>query len=1388
MAIWSRPWARYSILSLAGLLVLLTLVILAALVFLTSGPGARFVESRLDGRQLGSIGTLEVNGLRGNLLNQFRAQQIAITDDDGAWLTLNNVTLDWRPGPLLGRNLVIQGVEAEEIVLVRLPTGDSQAEPRPKREGPLIPELPVTLDLDHLAIGRLEIDEQAFGRAAVLEAEGSALWTRRGAARVLLGVEEANEGQDSLSLEARYDRQGDIILDLDAASGPEGLFSQLLRAPEGASSRLTAQISGDPEAGDGQAELSFSGDQILDADFVWRDGNAEAEGALALSEWPLLAPLAERAGERAEFFADIENYAEETRSGVLRLTAPRLNLAAEGSPNLAEGIDIDAVIEDLGAWSGGAAQGDQVSWTGTVRQSETGGWSGEGRFGLTRLEAANVRVGEASGPVSFAYEDGVADVQTRIGASGVNAGVEALAGMLGDEMTLALNGSFDQEAGQIAFSQLDVQSGAVRAETQGRIGLQSGQIEVTGNASLSDLSGVTGLITSGRTAMDFEFTQDGKGAPYRIAADGQVREFRSTQDALNTLAGGAARYSAQAEIASGGVVRIEEARVVSRQAEIGVAGSLGPDQGYNLDLEAIIDGPVTLNGATIEGRALARGDLTGPFDAPALDLTVFADDLTTGGITFTRPQADISVADLTGDFRARIDAEAGTQYGPATAAASVSRAGERIRLADLSVSLADARVNGALGLGAGAPMEGELQIAKTGEGPSPYPGALNGVVRLSGQGGEQYAALDVEGENIDLPAQQVRIDTVQAQAEGLLSDLDYTVTTDGSVRGLPLTANARGEVSQTEAGRRITAALESRYGRLDIATQEPVVAQFGPEGRELTGLLAIGEGRLDIDIVQSGDQSTMQVALIDTPLAVFETLRPEPRLSGLANARVSLTSQGQTIDGTIEATVEDAQVEGEGLEPIDINLTGDVNNSRLALRLGLRDPSGLTVDGSGNIPLRQVEGFLPVRPDPDAPLNGQVRANGPIESLTALFTGPQQRLAGQIDAEMDLGGTLNNSRIDGRARLTEGEFDDSTSGIALRDITTTADFASDRLNVTELSATDTGDGTLSGTGQLRSQEGGWAGTIEANFQEFQVVNRDDAQAEASGELQVRIDPESPAIEGDIEILRGEFTPPDTGPPGVTTIEVVEINKPGAEEEETVTGQRGTPFALNLTLNADRRLFIRSSILTVEMGLDARVAGTTRNPEIYGEAFIIRGDATLAGQRFTFEEGTISFDGPPTSAQLDLTAQRDTGDLIAFINVTGTPQEPRINLSSEPELPQDEILSRVLFGRSASELSALEAAQLASALASLRGGGGFDALGQLRSGLGLDRLAIAQTSGGTVVSGGRYLTDDVYLELQSGGEAGAAAQIEWQALKNFSIISRFGSSENTGVSVRWQRDY
>jgi translocation and assembly module TamB len=57
-----------------------------------------------------------------------------------------------------------------------------------------------------------------------------------------------------------------------------------------------------------------------------------------------------------------------------------------------------------------------------------------------------------------------------------------------------------------------------------------------------------------------------------------------------------------------------------------------------------------------------------------------------------------------------------------------------------------------------------------------------------------------------------------------------------------------------------------------------------------------------------------------------------------------------------------------------------------------------------------------------------------------------------------------------------------------------------------------------------------------------------------------------------------------------------------------------------------------------------------------------------------------------------------------------------------------------------------------------------------------------------VAGGKYLTDDVYLELIGGGREGTAAQVEWRVRRNLSIVSRIAGQGDAKLSVRWRRDY
>ena len=257
------------------------------------------------------------------------------------------------------------------------------------------------------------------------------------------------------------------------------------------------------------------------------------------------------------------------------------------------------------------------------------------------------------------------------------------------------------------------------------------------------------------------------------------------------------------------------------------------------------------------------------------------------------------------------------------------------------------------------------------------------------------------------------------------------------------------------------------------------------------------------------------------------------------------------------------------------------------------------------------------------------------------------------------------------------------------------------------------------------------------------------------------------------------------------LDVTEINRP---DTEAAPERVPAPWRLDLDVRADNRLIVTGLGINSEWSAALAIGGTVTQPRIEGRAELLRGSYDFAGRRFDLERGTIRFLGEtPINPTLDIVAEGGLQGLNATIRVTGRGQKPEIAFTSTPALPQDELLSRLLFGTSITNLSAPEALQLAAAVAALNNPeGGLDPINAVRSAVGLDRLRILpadiSTGQGTSIAAGKYIGRRVYVEVITDGRGYSATQVEYQITRWLSILSSISTIGRESVNVRVSKDY
>jgi translocation and assembly module TamB len=425
-----------------------------------------------------------------------------------------------------------------------------------------------------------------------------------------------------------------------------------------------------------------------------------------------------------------------------------------------------------------------------------------------------------------------------------------------------------------------------------------------------------------------------------------------------------------------------------------------------------------------------------------------------------------------------------------------------------------------------------------------------------------------------------------------------------------------------------------------------------------------------------------------------------------------------------------------------------------------------------------------------------LRAEGRLDLalLDPLLTGSGRRARGKADLDARVTGTFEAPRFDGALRVAEGAFWDRSLGLALTDVKGRVGLAGETLRAEQLTAR-AGPGTLTLEGTVGLFAPGIPVDLWLEARDARPLQRDELDLQGDAELRLTgaLD-ERLTLAGNARLDGVEIRLPERLPAAIPTLEVRETGERRAQPPGT---RRASPrrldVALDVALSAPRKVVVQGRGIDAELGGEVRLQGPLDAPVATGGFELIHGQFNLVGQPLRFSRGRIGFDGGAVLAPtLDLEARTTVAGGTAILAVAGTATAPRVDLRGEPEMPQDEVLSRLLFGVAGGRLSPWQATRLGLAAAALAGerAPGAGALTRVGRALGLGRLGlVADEEGDAAIEGGRDLGERAYLGARQSSRTGEPQGVlRFEASRQIRLEADVGPVGGSRAGIAFEHEF
>lgn len=1373
-----------------GIVGALLFLIIGALALLNTSIGERFLADRIARETFPNGLNIRIGRIEGNIYGEAVLHDVALSDPEGVFLTIPRAEVDWNPRAWLYNRLEIDSFVARRATLARIPEFLPSEE-----EGPILPGFDISLD-------RLEIDALTLApaitgdRAEQVDLLAEVQVEDR---RLFVDGNATLGGEDSFAILLDAEPDGDRFdLSAQVRAADEGVLARMLGVQRGYRADLIGEGTWSQWRG---GLLVRAGDERVAALRITNQGGTfGALGKIDPSDF-LEGAIANVLGEDVAISSrvTIDNRVFDGRTIVI---GSGIRLEGEGLVDLAENrvddFEVDARLRDP------AILGEDLRLENARLEAKLDGSFSDlaiiHDLRVARFQAGTAELDDLRQRGTLSYDGSTWRLPLALSVSRVRTGNALVDARLvnGDGRgRLTLSGN------QLTGDDIRLSFRGLAANLALRGNLDAGRYQLRGPVRANGIALENVGVAGGTALVELEVLP----SAWRLGAELDASVSPVSNGTLANLGGPAIRVRGGIATSNGAAIRFDKMRVSSEK------------------LTMALDGAIAASTTTLAGRGshTEYGDFTveGQIE----------DGAPTAELVFARPFTgleNVRVAIAPSEEGFSIDTVGDSVLGPfdgALALFAPEGGPTRIDIERLAVSNTD--ISGDLTLVDGG-ARGDLALAG---------GGLNGTIALAPRQGRQGVGLDLSARNASFGGDTpLTIGRAQIDAEGLIGDGSTSFSGRASAQGIQYgtvfigrlaakgeVENGVGSVDASIAGRRgnrfaldlnarfrperIAVAAQGQFSGRQIAMPRRAVltALDGGGWRLAPAQLNYGDGAAIASGMYAPDAAALELKLASMPLSLVDVAVEDLGLGGTMSGVVAFRSpRGGLPTGSARVKVENLTRSGLVLssKPVDLSLLAELTETKLEARAVLANE---------DIRRGRVQAFitgLPASGDLTqrfrvGRLDGQLRYQGAAESLWRLAAIEAFDLTGQVAVAANASGTLASPQVRGTVASNDLRVRSSLSGTDIRGVSVRGKFAGSRLQLTRFAGTTENGGTVTGSG-IVDLEGlgervrgrlveirGPTLDLRASVKNAQLLEANGLSATISGPLRIVSNGLGGTIAGRVRIDRASWSLGSAAEDmRLPVIPTREINEPADRAARIAPGR---PWRYLIDAKGRSRIDVDGMGLDSEWGADIILRGTTDDPRIGGSAQVVRGDYTFAGTRFELTRGEIDFDANvPIDPRLDIRAETERDGVDVIVTVTGSAQQPEVTFSSDPALPEEEILARLLFGGSITTLSATDALQLGAALASLRGGGGMDPINQLRSAIGLDRLRIVSADPalerGTGVALGKNFGRRFYVEIITDGRGYSATEVEFRITSWLSLLGSVSTIGRESAVVEVSRDY